>query len=73
MFEDKILIHRAVRAGSIKVSKGHYTLPGGNKMCNPGDSANIVNAINFLKSPENQEIYATVRERIEISEGKTKK
>lgn len=72
MFEDKILIHRAVRAGAIKVSKGNYTLLGGDKMCEPGDKADIVNAIKFLKDPENQEIYATVRERIEISEGKSK-
>ena len=72
MFEDKILIHRAVRAGAIKISKGNYILPGGDKMCEPGDKADIVNAIKFLKDPENQEVYATVRERIEIAEGKTK-
>jgi|TARA_R110002167_G_scaffold10659_15_gene48356 hypothetical protein len=70
LLEDKIFIHKAVRAGAIKIVHGKYELPGGDKLAEKSEVANMVNAIAFIKQPENQEIYANIKERVDISDGK---
>ena len=70
LLDDKIFVNKAVRAGAIRIVHGKYVLPGGDALANKGDVANMVNAIAFIQSPENQEIYATIKERVDIADGK---
>lgn len=66
-YELKLLIAEGVEIGAINKQGRKYFLPGGDPLCGEGDSPILKNVIEYLKSPAQQDIYTTIKARVENS------
>lgn len=64
-YELKILIANAVDCGAINKVDRKYFLLGGDPMCEEGLISTLDNAVNWLKSPKNQELVIILQNRVE--------
>jgi hypothetical protein len=63
-YEMRLLIARAVDCGAIEKSGRKYSLPGGDPLSFEGTPATILNVIEYLKSPKNQDILVNIEARV---------
>ena len=61
-YKDKVFIHRAMEAGAIKLSAGGYSTDTGMPL-----GATIDHVIKYLANPQNQELYITITQKIELN------
>ena len=60
----KALIMEAVELGVVERHKRKYFMPGGDALAAEGLSSTLENATEYLKKPENQDIYLSIKERV---------
>lgn len=61
----KIDIHTAVQKGILNKEKGYYYMEDGTRLSHEGEDNSLEGAIRYLKSPENNEYYLQLKQRIE--------
>lgn len=66
----KLLITEAVDCGAIIKKGREFILPGGDPLCNVGDTAILKNAVEYLQSPKNQEILTLITTRVKTAKSK---
>jgi len=68
LFNEKLILLKAVRYGFVKKEGTKFLLPTGDMLCNKGESPTLVTAAKYIASPENQEILLTLTAKIEKKE-----
>lgn len=63
-YELKLLIAEAVECQALIKQGRKYHLPGGDDLCGPGEIPTLDTAIQYLKSPANQEILLMLKARV---------
>ena len=63
----KFLITEAVELGVVEKDKRKYFMPGGDALADKGVSPTLENACDYLKKPENQDIYLSIKERVKAA------
>ena len=63
-YELKLLIADAVECGALTKQGRKYFLPGGDELSGTGDSPTLANAVEYIKSPANQDILTTLKARV---------
>lgn len=60
LYEEKVFIQDAIRTGALDRKGSSYFMQGGDRI-----GVTLADAINYLKNPENQEVYMIIQQRIE--------
>lgn len=64
-YDLRLLIANAVEVGAVLKDGRKYSLPGGDDLCAKGEVPTLLNVVNYLKHPGNQDILTALKARVE--------